>query len=275
MNPSRRWFESGQDATHLGAPHSWAPDRAHPPPQCAGRDFKRTPRYRVPRTSASPRSSAAPPRFADVSAGSCRNRRRGAGSRRRPGGRRRPAARSCSGRRELAPVLAPPSTTAAAAGRARGRSAGSRGCRSPYGGRCSCGATPVASAIAAVAALEVVEHRGRLAGRVRPVQVAVQPDRVAPVDDPARQLRALDDLLADQEEGRPGVVLGEDLEHPGRALGVGAVVEGDRHSACGLLAGRSRVSQPVATLATGVLAVANVTQRRGGSQAHARTAGRA
>ncbi len=45
----------------------------------------------------------------------------------------------------------------------------------------------------------------------------------------AGQRGALGDLLADQEEGRLGVVLGEDLEHFGGALGVRPVVEGDGH----------------------------------------------
>ncbi len=60
--------------------------------------------------------------------------------------------------------------------------------------------------------------------------------------DPPRELRPLDDLLADQEEGRVGAVLGQDLEDPRRALRVWAVVERDRHR-CWLACQGARLSQ--------------------------------
>ena len=73
------------------------------------------------------------------------------------------------GGRDLAPVLAPlgPQQRLQAA-LARDSQAGA-GCRSRMAGGAAAGATPVASAIAAVAALEVVGQSLRLRGRMRAV----------------------------------------------------------------------------------------------------------
>src|SRR5579875_3947969 len=52
-------------------------------------------------------------------------------------------------------------------------------------------------------------------------------------EDPAHQLRPPEDLLADQEERGRGAGARQRIQHRGRALGVRAVVEGERHPAGG------------------------------------------
>ena len=65
--------------------------------------------------------------------------------------------------------------------------------------------------------------------QLEPVAVAVQRDRVPAGGDLGDQLRAAMHLLADHEEGRARARAREDLEHRGSALGMRAVVEGQRH----------------------------------------------
>lgn len=56
---------------------------------------------------------------------------------------------------------------------------------------------------------------------------------MAAVKHALQQRGAPDDLLTDDEEGRAGAVLREELKHRGRALGVRPVVERERHRAGG------------------------------------------
>lgn len=69
--------------------------------------------------------------------------------------------------------------------------------------------------------------------RLRQVAAAVQRHFMAAVKHPLQQLGAPDNLLTDDEEGRAGAALREELKYRGRALGVRPVVEGERHRAGG------------------------------------------
>ena len=100
--------------------------------------------------------------------------------------------------------------------------------RTPYGGRYSRGVRPVADSIESSAlAMSCSDLPGREAQQVA-MAVAVERDLVAGVGDLAGERGVAPDLLADEEERRPDLVRGEDLEHGRRALGVRPVVEGER-----------------------------------------------
>jgi hypothetical protein len=73
----------------------------------------------------------------------------------------------------------------------------------------------------------VQEHAGGQPQRIA-VAVTVQLDPVPGGDDLGDQRRATLDLLADEEEGRSGAGLAEDLEHDRRALRMRTVVEAER-----------------------------------------------
>lgn len=87
----------------------------------------------------------------------------------------------------------------------------------------------------------VQEHSGGQPQRIA-MAMAVQLDPVSGRDDLGDQRRPALDLLADEEKGRSGAGLAEDLEHDRRALWVRTVVEAERYPVDPVLAPQDPVS---------------------------------
>jgi hypothetical protein len=80
---------------------------------------------------------------------------------------------------------------------------------------------------------EVAQLRERGEVGERGVRAGVQGDLVPLGDDLPGERGMRVDALAEHEERRPGPSPSEDVEHDGGALGVGPVVEGERHERLG------------------------------------------
>ena len=170
-------------------------------------------------------------RCAGGSRWSCRNPHRAGGSRHRPAGPSTPGPRSA--RRWSAGASPSPTSTRAAvsARRAHGR-AGRRGCRGRTGAGASPRRRPVALSIAAAPRVRSSSTARALSAGCGPVAVAVQGDQMAPgrrSRPPAPGARSTCSPTRKNVGLDAGLV--EDVEHRRGALGVGSVVERERHPA--------------------------------------------